>query len=440
MAVRQYIGARYVPTYYQNSLDPTSSEWEANVSYDPLTIVSLPNLHSYQSKKFVPSTIGSPASNPEYWYDQGYANVYYQALQDQIDDMKDGTVPGSLQEQISDNTSDIADLAKYGTNGGILVIGNSYVAQGCALKIESLFKHVYEKLGGGFGFVPYTGHSVGYEERLDNAIADPDIINTNITHVLFISAMGDTRALVESGTDSYKSQLASTLSSMKTKIANNFPNCKHMMVSFAESRNVASFSDNQYDALFNIHKIFTEYCAANDYWYMGWSGFNILFNSGDFEADHYHPNSAGASIIGQFIKDSFLGKAEYKSLYSQKTGATIGYTADSTATVQTKLLPNEASIYIRNISGSGAVTVGANDTFLDLTQLPIPVPAPYGSIDIIADMRTYSPSYQIKDTLRLTVDGGSNGVAIIKNVYNPIASTMDATLKCEALGRLTYII
>ena len=100
--MRQYIGARYVPTYYQNSLNPTSSEWEANVQYDPLTIVSLPNLHSYQSKKFVPANIGSPASNPEYWYDQGYASAYYQALQDQIDDMNDGTVPGSLQNQIND--------------------------------------------------------------------------------------------------------------------------------------------------------------------------------------------------------------------------------------------------------------------------------------------------------------------------------------------------
>ena len=110
--MRQYIGARYVPTYYQNSLDPTSSEWEANVQYDPLTIVSLPNLHSYQSKKFVPANIGSPASNPEYWYDQGYANAYFQALQDQIDGMQDGTLPGSLQNQINDNSSDIAALAK----------------------------------------------------------------------------------------------------------------------------------------------------------------------------------------------------------------------------------------------------------------------------------------------------------------------------------------
>lgn len=113
MAVRQYIGARYVPTYYENSQDPTSSEWEPNVRYDPLTIVSLPNMHSYQSKKMVPATVGSPAQNPEYWYDQGYAQAYYQALQDQINDMKDGDVEGSLQNQINDNSTDITTLTNH---------------------------------------------------------------------------------------------------------------------------------------------------------------------------------------------------------------------------------------------------------------------------------------------------------------------------------------
>ena len=109
MAIRQYIGARYVPTYYENSQDPTSSEWEPNVVYDPLTIVSLPNMHSYQSKKMVPANIGSPAQNPAYWYDQGYAQAYYQALQDQIDDMNDGDVEGSLQNQIDTmNDGDIS--------------------------------------------------------------------------------------------------------------------------------------------------------------------------------------------------------------------------------------------------------------------------------------------------------------------------------------------
>lgn len=111
MSMHQYIGARYVPIYYQNSLDPDSTEWEPNVSYEALTIVTLPNLHSYISKKTVPDSVGSPALNAEYWLDQGYANAYIQNLQDQIDDMNDGAVPGSLQNQINTNTSNISDIA-----------------------------------------------------------------------------------------------------------------------------------------------------------------------------------------------------------------------------------------------------------------------------------------------------------------------------------------
>lgn len=106
----QYIGARYVPIFYQNSLDPTSSEWEANVTYEPLTWVSLPNGYMYISKKEVPANTGTPASNPDYWLEAGQYNAYIQNLQDQIDDMQDGTIPGSLQEQINTNASNITSL------------------------------------------------------------------------------------------------------------------------------------------------------------------------------------------------------------------------------------------------------------------------------------------------------------------------------------------
>lgn len=98
----QYIGARYVPIFYQNSLDPTSSEWEVNVTYEPLTWVSLPNGYMYISKKEVPANVGTPASNPDYWLEAGQYNAYIQSLQDQIDDMNDGTVAGSLQNQINE--------------------------------------------------------------------------------------------------------------------------------------------------------------------------------------------------------------------------------------------------------------------------------------------------------------------------------------------------
>ena len=193
--MKQYTGARYVPTYYQNSLDPTSSEWEANVQYDPLTIVSLPNLHSYQSKKFVPANIGSPASNPEYWYDQGYANAYCQALQDQIDDMKDGTVPGSLQEQIDTNTSDITALTNFITNRYFIFQGDSYSLQN-TYGFDTWPKRVANYMGltndnytilanDGGGFVD-TGHEGTFKSQLQN-----NPINKAVTDIVICAGAND---------------------------------------------------------------------------------------------------------------------------------------------------------------------------------------------------------------------------------------------------------
>lgn len=74
MAVRQYVGARYTPKFYQNSQNPLSSEWEGNKAYEALTIVTYNN-SSYTSKIPVPAGIGNPAQNPTYWVVTGNYNA-----------------------------------------------------------------------------------------------------------------------------------------------------------------------------------------------------------------------------------------------------------------------------------------------------------------------------------------------------------------------------
>lgn len=87
MAVRQYIGARYVTKIYENSITPGSAEWEAGVTYEPLTLVTY-NYSSYLSKKEVPGSIGDPASNPAYWVVTGAYNGQIATLQSEIDDLE----------------------------------------------------------------------------------------------------------------------------------------------------------------------------------------------------------------------------------------------------------------------------------------------------------------------------------------------------------------
>ena len=76
MAVKQYIGARYVPIMF--------GDWDSKVAYSPLTIVIYKN-NSYTSKKYVP--IGIDIDDTNYW-----------------------ALTGNFNGQVSENSTKIADL------------------------------------------------------------------------------------------------------------------------------------------------------------------------------------------------------------------------------------------------------------------------------------------------------------------------------------------
>lgn len=82
--IRQYIGARYVPKFYENSAG--TAEWRANAIYEPLTVVTY-NGNSYTSKKMVPAEIGDPSGNPEYWVSTGIYNQQVETLRQEVESL-----------------------------------------------------------------------------------------------------------------------------------------------------------------------------------------------------------------------------------------------------------------------------------------------------------------------------------------------------------------
>lgn len=74
MSTRQYIGARYVPKFFDRN---NSAEWVSGVAYEALTIVTRLG-NSYTSKIPVPTNIGAPESNPRYWVATGNYNEQLQ--------------------------------------------------------------------------------------------------------------------------------------------------------------------------------------------------------------------------------------------------------------------------------------------------------------------------------------------------------------------------
>lgn len=109
MSHLQYIGARYVPIFYDNSVDH-STEWEPNVRYDPMVWVTLSNGHMYLSKKTVPDTVGSPAMNMDYWLDVGSYDGYITLLQNQIDTITALLGSEPLQTQATTITGAINEI------------------------------------------------------------------------------------------------------------------------------------------------------------------------------------------------------------------------------------------------------------------------------------------------------------------------------------------
>ena len=94
MAIRNYVGARYVPKF----ADPV--EWQANTSYEAMVIVTYNNA-SYTSKIPVPPTVGNPAENSTYWALTGNYNAQVEEYRQETADIK---------TKVNTNISDISVL------------------------------------------------------------------------------------------------------------------------------------------------------------------------------------------------------------------------------------------------------------------------------------------------------------------------------------------
>ena len=97
----KYIGARYMPKFM--------GLHDLTTSYEALSVVDNGMGTTYVSNKPVPA--GTPLTDGDYWAVYGASSGAILNLQNQIDDMNDGTVPGSLQNQIDGNDADILALS-----------------------------------------------------------------------------------------------------------------------------------------------------------------------------------------------------------------------------------------------------------------------------------------------------------------------------------------
>ena len=308
--MRQYVGARYVPKFM--------GTYDATQVYEALCVVDNGMGTSYISK--IPTPANTPLTDSTYWQLYGASSGAIISLQDQINDMNDGSVPGSLQNQINVNTADIADLKAKNNINKILFVGDSYNTIydiGWDTEMANLLgltsADYFRVNVGGTGFTTSPSWIDAINNRL-SLITDKDLYSD----VVVISGGNDKAA-------SYAA-LYSGMSDFKSYIATNFPNAKIHVGSvgwsgLATDNGLFRNSANNYIAAaqaLGIHYL------RNVEYILHWKPY-IRDNTAIIPTDYYHPTENGVRELGKGITQAFLTGA-----CTVKYADTITLTPDGT--------------------------------------------------------------------------------------------------------------
>lgn len=202
MPTRQYIGARYVPKFYENGNN--TSDWTPNTIYEPLTIV-LYNGNSYTSKKYVPASVSSPDMNADYWAATGNYNAQIGTLENEIQ-----TAQAIVSESPfnvlaygvkNDGTEDCTDIVN-----SLLTQGDVYFPIG-TYRIDGTLTALHNIYGAGYSRSPeYTNEhctTLEFTSNVNNIEVPAGNVSIMLNNFNIVRSWDDTSNAIECSTDKY---------------------------------------------------------------------------------------------------------------------------------------------------------------------------------------------------------------------------------------------
>ena len=292
MGVRQYIGARYVPKFYEGS---NGSAWDEGVVYEPLVIVSYLNNY-FTSKKTVPATVGAPNLNPEYWANIGLLGDLENRMTQAEGDID------SLEGRMDTAEEDIEDLQDATRKKKYLFVGDSYAAgyspDGDVTGWPSLVASNLGLGNGDYDVIAVSGSGISNQHTneyyLPYIIQQAEIEDADsFTDVVVCCGRNDIGSGVVSG-------LEAGFSALHSVVASKFKNAVLRIGFIGSDFNLSEFSQTKGAEL---HSALMIYCKERFYL----AGVeNILANKTLMSSDGKHPNQSGQDLLGVFIANAIM--------------------------------------------------------------------------------------------------------------------------------------
>ena len=278
MSTRQYIGARYVPTFYTNPYG--GNDWKPNTQYEALTIVT-DGINSYTSRKPVPSNIGRPSENPEYWVSTGIYNSQVEEYRQEVEKLN-------------------KTVAEIETRKAIF-IGDSFMVTGVQNQLAKYFKittpYYYGNTGAGYVRTNPSGEPHGnynFEGLIEKAYNEIGEDANNIDYIFIYGGINDSDSSISVNDVSTRS-LATF-----NKAITRFPNAK-IVVACNSGKSAISV---EYDK--KITNILANAVSVGCIALPGVE--HCLYNMSNLvDTDNVHPNSGGCGVIAQCIYNYLNG-------------------------------------------------------------------------------------------------------------------------------------
>lgn len=360
MAIRQYIGARYVLKIYENSLDPNSAEWESGTAYEPLTMVNYNN-SSYISRKEVPPTIGNPVDNPTYWALSGLYNGQIASLQTQIN---------AIGDEVDDLQAELPTKVTKFSSRRLLCLGDSYDEYGGGWidKIATILDcDVVRVSRGSYGIIGYSDGQSYINLLRDATISDPE----TVTDVVICGGGNDRN-------HSY-SDLLTAATELKTYILGRFPNVENFYMgwlyyNFTSATNQATVGNGRRMYIQLCEDLHFHWLANCEYIMLDFT--NVRTGIGNYN----HPTDDAVALMAKFIAAALEGHPLSYTADRAITGSWISPFDDYNTPGNPKSMfvrfdNNQVILYMgySTISNS-AGTLAGNTTFqmLDLGDFRLP--------------------------------------------------------------------
>lgn len=375
----QYIGARYVPKFYENSNN--TSDWTANTVYEALTIVTR-NGNSYTSKIPVPASVGAPENNPDYWAATGVYNQQVAQLRTDID--ANTAAITALSSAAATKRRYILISDSYGTG----VVGTGYAnvdGWPVAFKSEGGLANdeCYISCADGAGFVGLQ--STTFLDLLTAVSAtNPD----TITDIVIAGGANDGDSAVS--TSAVKTAMTSFYNSAKSL----YPNARLWLCFCGCSR---STSGNKRAYLRNMMAIYNDDVR---YITIAQATYFLQLNTNYAGADTIHLNATGYRALGRWIWGGVWGSTP--ATYSVDGYATATVTPITDLTISMTTWSYEISggyLVINNPNGftlgTSSITI-TNNTRQKIADIAAPLYGDSGntcSANVMANFRVAGTWY-----------------------------------------------